>query len=100
MCIRDRKETVRVSPLEDTYVALRPIVPTLPFGVPDSVRLLNPAMPLGAAGDANSANGTEAGFNNTDALGNPIAPIINTMTNFYWEYVWHYHMLLSLIHIS
>jgi Multicopper oxidase len=47
------KETVRVSPLEDTYVALRPIVPTLPFGIPDSVRLLNPAMPLGAAGDAN-----------------------------------------------
>ncbi len=26
------KDTVRVSPLEDTIVALRPIVPTLPFG--------------------------------------------------------------------
>jgi FtsP/CotA-like multicopper oxidase with cupredoxin domain len=36
------KDTVRVSPLEDTYVAVRPIVPTLPFGVPDSKRLLNP----------------------------------------------------------
>ena len=30
------KDTVRVSPLEDTIVAVRPIVPTLPFGVPDS----------------------------------------------------------------
>ena len=28
------KDTVRVSPLEDTIVALRPIVPTLPFGCP------------------------------------------------------------------
>ena len=39
------KDTVRVSPLEDTIVALRPIVPTLPFGVPDSRRPLNPMMP-------------------------------------------------------
>ena len=56
---------------------MRPIVPTLPFGVPDSKRPLNPAMPLGARDHANGPNGTEAGFNNTDALGNPIAPIVN-----------------------
>ena len=30
------KETVRVSPLEDTIVAVRPIVPVIPFGVPES----------------------------------------------------------------
>ena len=30
------KETVRISPLEDTIVALRPIIPTLPFEVPNS----------------------------------------------------------------
>ena len=76
------KETVRVSPLEDTIVAVRPIVPTLPFGVPDSSRPLNPALPLGARGDANSPNGTEAGFNNTDTNGNPIAPIVNVVANF------------------
>src|SRR5665647_896122 len=40
------KDTVRVSPLEDTYVAVRPIVPTIPFGVPDSWRPLNPMMPI------------------------------------------------------
>jgi FtsP/CotA-like multicopper oxidase with cupredoxin domain len=89
------KETVRVSPLEDTYVAVRPIVPTIPFGVPDSVRLLNPMMPLGAMGKVGGTlNGTEAGFNNTDALGNPTSvPIANDMTNFGWEYVWHCHLL-------
>jgi FtsP/CotA-like multicopper oxidase with cupredoxin domain len=87
------KETVRVSPLEDTYVAVRPIKPTLPFGVPDSSRPLNPAMPLGAQGDQTGPNGDQAGFNNTDALGNPIAPIVNAVANFGWEYVWHCHML-------
>jgi hypothetical protein len=38
------KETVRISPLEDTIVALRPAIPKLPFDLPDSVRLLNPTM--------------------------------------------------------
>ncbi len=42
------KDTVRVSPLQDTIVALRPILPVLPFELPNSVRLLNPAMPMGS----------------------------------------------------
>lgn len=78
------KETVRISPLEDTIVALRPYLPKLPFGLPDSIRPLNPAMPLGST----------AIFNNVDGFGNPITPAItNTMTNFEWEYVWHCHIL-------
>ncbi len=87
------KDTVRVSPLEDTIVAVRPIVPTLPFGIPDSHRPLNPMMPIGATGSVNGPNGTEAGFNNTDANGNPIAPIVNQVVDFGWEYVWHCHIL-------
>ena len=39
------KDTVRISPLEDTIVALRPIIPTLPFELPNSIRPLNPMMP-------------------------------------------------------
>ncbi|WP_282365165.1 Ig-like domain-containing protein [Arthrobacter sp. AL08] len=87
------KDTVRVSPLEDTIVAVRPIVPKLPFAIPDSNRPLNPMMPLGAKGSTTGPNGSEAGFNNTDTNGNPIAPISNDMTNFGWEYVWHCHIL-------
>jgi len=87
------KDTVRVSPLEDTIVAVRPIVPTIPFGVPDSLRPLNPMMPIGARGAQNGVNGHEAGFNNTDANGNPIAPIENVVADFGWEYVWHCHIL-------
>ena len=77
------KDTVRISPLEDTIVALRPIVPVVPFDLPNSVRPLNPMMPLG----------TPMGFNNIDANANPTAPIINSMVNFGWEYVWHCHIL-------
>ncbi|PXA64683.1 hypothetical protein CVS29_14120 [Arthrobacter psychrochitiniphilus] len=87
------KDTVRVSPLEDTIVAVRPILPKLPFAIPDSNRPLNPMMPLGAKGSITGVNGYEAGFNNTDTNGNPIDPITNVMTNFGWEYVWHCHIL-------
>ena len=87
------KDTVRVSPLEDTIVAVRPILPKLPFAIPDSIRPLNPMMPLGAKGSTPGPNGSEAGFNNTGTNGAPIAPISNDMTNFGWEYVWHCHLL-------
>ncbi|WP_026841383.1 multicopper oxidase domain-containing protein [Citrifermentans bremense] len=77
------KDTVRVSPLEDTIVALRPVVPTLPFEIPNSVRLLNPMMPAGST----------AMFEPTDIGGNPTDPIINQLVNFGWEYVYHCHIL-------
>ena len=78
------KDTVRISPLEDTIVALRPIIPKSPFGLPDSIRPLNPMMPLGST----------AMFNSTDPFGNPIVPpISNQIVNFGWEYVWHCHIL-------
>ena len=78
------KDTVRMSPLEDTIVALRPVIPQVPFEVPNSVRPLNPMMPTGST----------AGFFNTDPQGNPLAtPITNQTINFGWEYVWHCHIL-------
>ena len=77
------KDTVRISPLEDTIVALRPIIPQVPFEIPNSIRLLNPMMPVGST----------AMFNNVDPQGNPTAPITNQFTNFGWEYVYHCHIL-------
>jgi len=77
------KDTVRVSPLEDTIVALRPIVPNVPFEVPNAVRPLNPMMPLGDT----------TMFNNVDPQGNPTAAITNQLVNFGWEYVYHCHIL-------
>ncbi len=43
------KDTVRMNPLEDCIVAMRPTTPTLPFKVPDSVRALDPSRPLGTS---------------------------------------------------
>jgi FtsP/CotA-like multicopper oxidase with cupredoxin domain len=81
------KDTVRISPLEDTYVALRPIAPrpeNLPFKIPNSVRPLEPALPIGS----------RLAFTNIDPLGNPITPgITNQEANFGWEYIWHCHIL-------
>ncbi len=77
------KDTIRVSPLEDTIVALRPVVPQVPFELPNSIRPLNPMMPLGST----------AMFNNVDPHGNPTNPIVNQLVNFGWEYTYHCHIL-------
>ena len=87
------KDTVRISPLQDTIIAVRPIIPTLPFNIPDSKRPLNPMMPVGAKGSAAGAQGKEAGFFNISPTGQPIAPIVNEIVNFGWEYVYHCHIL-------
>ena len=77
------KDTVRISPLEDTIVALRPLRPSVPFDLPNSSRPLNPAMPTGSS----------LMFTNMDMWGDPTVPIVNEWTNFGWEYVWHCHIL-------
>jgi FtsP/CotA-like multicopper oxidase with cupredoxin domain len=78
------KDTVRTSPLEDTYFAIRPVIPKLPWELPNSIRPLNPMMP---AGDTSM-------FNNVDPAGNaPATAITNTLVNFGWEYMVHCHIL-------
>ena len=90
------KDTIRVSPLEDTIVALRPLIPQLPEswgGLPNSIRLLDPSMHEGEY----IANTTQQ-----EALGLPImafnpdgepVDIVNHYVNFGWEYVYHCHIL-------
>ncbi|MFN8079996.1 MAG: multicopper oxidase domain-containing protein [Kineosporiaceae bacterium] len=77
------KDTVRISPLEDTIVAVRPVTPKLPFEIPNSIRELNPMMP----------DGSPDMFNNVDVQGNPTTAITNKLVNFGWEYVYHCHIL-------
>jgi FtsP/CotA-like multicopper oxidase with cupredoxin domain len=92
------KDTLRVSPLEDTIVALRPIIPQLPAqwgGLPNSIRLLDPSLPEGAY--LPGANTTQR-----EALGLPLlafnpdgepVDIVNHYVNYGWEYVYHCHIL-------
>ena len=79
------KDTVRISPLEDTIVALRPIIPRIPWDIPNSVRLMDPSMPEGVPLD----QGLVGTF---DPLGNPVN-VVNSFVNFGWEYVFHCHIL-------
>jgi len=84
------KDTFRVNPLEITYLAMRPTVPTpsqLPFEAPDSIRLIDPTLPAGAP----LIPPPPAGW--FDPAGNAIPSILNHTVNFGWEYVWHCHIL-------
>jgi FtsP/CotA-like multicopper oxidase with cupredoxin domain len=87
------KETVRIAPLEDTIVAMRPATPTLPFDFPNSIRLLSPMMVEGQAIDLSSVK-DPAGLGMTAFApnGDPI-DVYNHYVNFGAEYVYHCHIL-------
>jgi hypothetical protein len=76
------KETILMNPLEDCIVALRPIKPNIPWDLPNSIRPLDPTMPIGS----------NLNFSNVDPSGQP-ATVTNQLVNFGWEYVWHCHLL-------
>lgn len=83
---RGWKDTVKMNPLEDIIVALRPKAPSLPFKIPESVRPLDPAMPLGSTVEF------------TNPFPDPLNPgggttTVNQLYNFGNEYVWHCHLL-------
>ena len=82
------KETVRMNPLENAFVALRPVKQDLPFPIPDSVRRLDPACPVGATNAGGCTN-----FTNIDPYTNNPVTTTNDIVNFGWEYVWHCHLL-------
>ena len=100
------KDTIRVSPLEDTIVALRPIIPKLPWEIPNSVRTLSPMMPefvgadplnpqvgdMGVLASATLADLLGIGIPPANGQGEPV-DIVNHLINFGWEYVFHCHIL-------
>jgi FtsP/CotA-like multicopper oxidase with cupredoxin domain len=79
------KDTVRINPLQDTIVALRPVLPVVPFPLPNSIRPLNPTTPLGS----------DMGFSQLDITDGAdlVPPLTNQLINFGWEYTWHCHIL-------
>jgi hypothetical protein len=79
------KDTVRMNPLEDIIVALRPIIPDVPFDLPNSIRPLDVTAPLGTP--LKWVPGV-----NVDPTNEPVT-VNNQLVNFGWEYVWHCHLL-------
>ncbi len=76
------KDTIRMNPLEDVIIAIRPKKPVLPWPLPDSIRPLDPSRQLGTTGQ----------FTTADPNNNPVT-IYNELQNFGQEYVWHCHIL-------
>jgi FtsP/CotA-like multicopper oxidase with cupredoxin domain len=76
------KETIRMNPLEDAIIALKPVMQTLPFKIGNSYRPMDVTLPIGST----------MGFFNVDPAGQP-AVVTNQVINFGYEYVWHCHLL-------
>lgn len=80
------KDTVRINPLQDTIVALRPVAPTQPFKMTNSERVIDPSMPQGAT----LMGPLPGGFQNP--AGTPVT-VVNDKINYGWEYTYHCHIL-------
>jgi FtsP/CotA-like multicopper oxidase with cupredoxin domain len=82
------KDTVRMNPLEDIIVAMRPIIPNVPFELPNSIRPLDVTAALGTTAQFGAATNYQA----VDTNNNPVT-VTNQMVNYGWEYIWHCHLL-------
>jgi hypothetical protein len=76
------RDTLRLNPLEDVIIAMRAKRPTIPFGLPQSNRLLDPSKPLNTTG----ASASGLGF--TTAAGVPNLQSSNVKDNFDNEFTW------------
>ena len=78
------KDTVRMNPLEDVIVALRPIIPIA--SIPDSQQ--HPACWM-----STHADWLHHGVLRPGPMRTTRSPSLNQLVNFGWEYVWHCHLL-------
>jgi FtsP/CotA-like multicopper oxidase with cupredoxin domain len=96
------KETLRMNPLEDVYVAVKAVRPVVPFGVPSSQRLLDPSQLKDSAMGFTNIDPTTGGAPTTQTylVGGVMTAVptvggiyTNQFTDFDNEYVWHCHIL-------
>ncbi len=94
------KDTLRLNPLEDVIVAIRAKRATVPFGLPQSNRPLDPSQPLGAAGsglgftvDPNVTGPAPAGSPAGTVGPALLTTAVNAMANFDNEFVWNSALL-------
>ncbi len=102
------RETLRMNPLEDVYVAVKAAKPVTPYGLPNSTRLMDPSIAVGSTlgitqidpinGNAPTTQTyfptTNNGATITGPLGTfPATTYTNQLSDFDNEYVWHCHIL-------
>ena len=97
------KETLRMNPLEDVYVAVKAKRPVTPFGLPKSARLLDPSQEVGStlgftnidptSGQAPNKQWQITGASMVNSEVTVAGRYSNQLTDFDNEYVWHCHIL-------
>ena len=97
------KETLRMNPLEDVYVAVKAKRPVTPFGLPKSARLLDPSQEVGSTlgftnidptnGQAPTKQWQISGASTVNTPFDIQGRYSNQLTDFDNEYVWHCHIL-------
>jgi FtsP/CotA-like multicopper oxidase with cupredoxin domain len=81
------RETLRISPVQDTIIALRPYSTNLPFDLPNSHRNISPNTPAGTIIEQGPG-----GWGFLDIIGQPIN-VVNKAINYGGEFVFHCHIL-------
>ncbi|MFA6971923.1 MAG: hypothetical protein WC208_11045 [Gallionella sp.] len=86
------KDTLRLNPLEDVVIAMRARRPSIPFGLPQSLRAQDPSVALGVAG-SNLGFIIDPGVmtlpTDTPPSTRLLTTTTNVMTNYDNEYVWN-----------
>ena len=77
------RDTVQFDPLTILYIAVKPVVPIVPWSLPNSIRPLSASEAIDMPGMMMSAS---------DPTNNPITQT-NVLVNFGWEYMVHCHLL-------
>ena len=85
------RDTVQMDQLTTIYVAIKPIVPIVPWQIPNSLRPLDPQTNMFAANGSpiTTQDPMMAAF---DPSNTPVVAF-NQLVNFGWEYMFHCHIL-------
>ena len=86
------RDTVQMDQLTTIYVAIKPIVPIVPWQIPNSLRPLDPQTNMFAANNITPITTQDPMMAAFDPSNTPVVAF-NQLVNFGWEYMFHCHIL-------
>jgi FtsP/CotA-like multicopper oxidase with cupredoxin domain len=86
------RDTVQMDQLTVIYLAIKPIVPIVPWQLPNSIRPLSPSDTLFASDGISPITTQNMNMSTFDPTNTGVT-IANQLVNFGWEYMFHCHIL-------
>ena len=86
------RDTVQMDQLTTIYVAIKPIVPIVPWQIPNSLRPLDPQTNMFAPNNITPITTQDPMMAAFDPANTPVVAF-NQLVNFGWEYMFHCHIL-------